>query len=79
MASRDFILCPKVDEANEESASAEEKKDDAVPGTSCVAALHKCPCTVINRLLISFPLIQEKQTVTKDLLCYKLLFVNMYE
>ncbi len=48
MVSRDLILCPKVDEANEESASAEEKKDDAVPGTSCVAALHNCPCTVIK-------------------------------
>jgi hypothetical protein len=54
MVSRDYILCPQVDEANEESASAEEKKDDAAPGTSCVAAipmhsLHDCPCTVINK------------------------------
>ncbi len=54
MFLRDFILCPKVDEANEESASVEEKKDDAAPGTCCVAAirmhaLHNCPCTVSNR------------------------------
>ncbi len=56
MVSKGFTLCPQVDEANEESASAEEKKDDAAPGTCCVAAIRMhtpydcpCTCTVINK------------------------------